>query len=84
MTKGMTTGTNVGPHPLTPETDIHGETSITGADETVVAPPATKMMITIRVPILRTRVIPEVAPIVTNATSLIAGAVPLIIRSRRM
>ena len=83
MTEGMTTGTNIGPHPMTSETDIPGEIPATGADGTVVALLTTKVMITLRVPTLRTGVIPKVAPIMTNIASLIARAIPLIIVGNR-
>ena len=84
-TKGMTTGTNIGPHPMTPETDIPGEIPATGADRAIVAFLTAEVMITVRVPTLRTGVVPEVAPIMTNAASLIAGAIPLItVGNRRM
>ena len=84
ITEGMTTGTDIGPQPMTPETDIPGEIPATGADGTVVALLTTEVMITIRVPTLRTGVVPEVAPITTNTTSLLARAVPLItVRNRR-
>ena len=83
MTEGMTTGTNIGPHPVAPETDVSGEIPATGADGTIVAFPTAKVMITIRVPTLRTGVIPEVAPTMSNAVSLIAGAIPLIIVGNR-
>ena len=83
MTEGMTTGTNISPHPMTPETDVPGEIPATGADGTVVALLTAKVMITIMVPTLRTGVIPEVAPIMTNAASLVARAIPLIIVGNR-
>ena len=85
MTEGMTTGTNIGPHPMTPETDVPGEIPATGADGTIVALPTAEVMITVRVPMLRTGVVPEVASIMTNTASLIARAVPLIlVGNRRM
>ena len=85
MTEGTTTGTNIGAHPMTPETDVSGEIPATGADGTIVALPTTKEMITVRVPTLRTRNIPEVAPIATNTASLLARAIPLItVGNRRM
>ena len=83
MTEGMTTGTDIGPHPMTPETDVPGEIPATAADGTVVALLTAEVMITIRVPTLRTGVVPKVALITTNAASLIAGAVPLIIVGNR-
>ena len=85
MTEGTTTGTDTGPHPMTPETDVPGEIPATGADGTIVALLTAEVMITIGVPTLRTGVVPEVAPIVRNATSLIARAIPLItVGNRRM
>ena len=44
MTKGMTVGSDIGPHPVTPETDIHGEIPATQADKTVVALLTAKMI----------------------------------------
>ena len=79
MTECTTTGIGIGPHPVTPETNVPGEIPAIGADRTIVALQTTKVMITIWVPTLRTGVIPEEALIMTNAASLLVGAIPLII-----